>query len=239
MAAYEHQARATPWTLTLGDCLASLVAQHDLPGQTLNLSELATTPFLVLFAPARPDRRLPAPPEPARPAGAARSCDDGFVLPPNRSGSTGIGEDLPYRITTLNQIRHLGFTAPEDLRERLKGLPRQHLATVAAALRPRAGGDPVIFATKTALSILGHRVLALDVERERLNSLLAELVEKTAPELLGVYGVGVDTAATLLVTAGDNPGRIRSEAAWTHLCGVAPIQASSGKVTRVRPSGGW
>jgi transposase len=138
------------------------------------------------------------------------------------------------KITTLNQIRHLGFTAPEDLRERLKGLPRQHLATVAAALRPRAGGDPVIFATKTALSILGHRVLALDVERERLNSLLAELVEKTAPELLDVYGVGVDTAATLLVTAGDNPERIRSEAAWTHLCGVAPIQASSGKVTRVR-----
>ena len=46
--------------------------------------------------------------------------------------------------------------------------------------------------------------------------------------------MGVDTAATLLVTAGDNPERIRSEAAWAHLCGVAPIQASSGKVTRVR-----
>jgi transposase len=46
--------------------------------------------------------------------------------------------------------------------------------------------------------------------------------------------LGVDTAATLLVTAGDNSGRTRSEAAWAHLCGVAPIQASSGKVTRVR-----
>jgi transposase len=138
------------------------------------------------------------------------------------------------KIKTLNQIRHLGFTAPEELRQRLKGISRQHLAAEAAALRPRVGGDPVVFATKTALSILGHRVLVLDAERERLNVLLTELVEETAPELLGLYGVGVDTAATLLVTAGDNPGRIRSEAAWAHLCGVAPIQASSGKVTRVR-----
>jgi transposase len=138
------------------------------------------------------------------------------------------------KIKTLNQIRHLGFTAPDELRARLNGISRQHLAAEVAALRPRAGGDPVIFATKTALSMLGRRVLALDVERDRLKVLLAELVEETAPELLRLHGVGVDTAATLLVTAGDNPGRIRSEAAWAHLCGVAPIEASSGKVTRVR-----
>ena len=90
------------------------------------------------------------------------------------------------------------------------------------------------FATKTALCLLGRRVLALDAEKELLDDLLAKLVEKTAPELLGVYGVGVDLAATLLVTAGDNCERIRSEAAWAHLCGVAPIPASSGKVTRWR-----
>ena len=90
------------------------------------------------------------------------------------------------------------------------------------------------FATKTALCLLGRRVLALDAEKEHLDNLLAKLVEKTAPELLGLFGVGVDTAATLLVTAGDNPERIRSEAAWAHLCGVAPIPASSGKVTRWR-----
>jgi transposase len=114
------------------------------------------------------------------------------------------------KIQTLNQIRHLGFTAPEELRSRLKGISRQHLGAVAAALRPRAGGDPVVFATKTALSLLGHRVLVLDAERERLNLLLGELVKDTAPQLLEIHGVGVDTAATLLVTAGDNPGRIRS-----------------------------
>jgi transposase len=138
------------------------------------------------------------------------------------------------RIKTLNQIRHLGFTAPEELRERLTGLSRTQLAAAAAALRPREGGDQVTFATKTALCLLGRRVLALDAEKEHLGDLMAKLVEKTAPELLGLYGVGVDTAAALLVAAGDNPGRIRSEAAWAHLCGAAPIPASSGKVTRWR-----
>ncbi len=138
------------------------------------------------------------------------------------------------KIKTMNQIRHLGFTAPDELRERLKGVPRSSLAATAAALRPRAGQDQVSFATRTVLSVLGRRVLALDQEQERLDSLIAGLVEQTAPALLGLFGVGTGTAATLLVTAGDNPERIRSEAAWAHLCGVAPIPASSGKVTRLR-----
>ena len=136
------------------------------------------------------------------------------------------------KIKTMNQIRHLGFTAPDELRERLEGVSRRTLAATAAALRPRRQADQVGFATRTALSMLGRRVLALDAEKEHLDSLLAGLVEKTAPELLGLFGVGIGTAATLLVTAGDNPERIRSEAAWAHLCGVAPIPASSGKVTR-------
>jgi transposase len=60
------------------------------------------------------------------------------------------------------------------------------------------------------------------------------MIQTYAPELLGIYGVGIDTAATLLVTAGDNPERLRSEAAWAHLCGVSPLGASSGRVTRHR-----
>jgi transposase len=138
------------------------------------------------------------------------------------------------KIKTLNQIRHLGFTAPDELRERLRGVPRQHLAAAAAALRPRPGGDPVIGATKTALRTLGRRVLALDEETAGLDTLLEKLVTATAPALVAVHGVGIDTAAALLVAAGDNPNRLRSEAAWAHLCGVAPIEASSGKVTRHR-----
>jgi hypothetical protein len=66
------------------------------------------------------------------------------------------------KIKTMNQIRHLGFTAPDELRERLAGVSRKDLAATAAALRPREGGDQVAFATKTALCLLGRRVLALD-----------------------------------------------------------------------------
>jgi transposase len=138
------------------------------------------------------------------------------------------------KIQALNQIRHLGFTGPEDLRQRLHRVPRQRLGEVAASLRPRRGADSVGFATKTAVSLLGHRVLALDEEKARIDVLLGELVARVAPSLLEVFGVGVDTAATLLAAAGDNPERLRSEAAWAHLCGVAPIPASSGKISRHR-----
>jgi transposase len=141
------------------------------------------------------------------------------------------------KIQALNQIRHLSFTAPDELRQRLAAVSRQQLAAKAAALRPgsmREGADPVMPATKTALQILGRRVLALDAEKARIDALLSGLVTQTAPQLLALHGAGIDTAAALLVTAGDNPGRLRSEAAWAHLCGTAPIPASSGKVTRYR-----
>jgi transposase len=138
------------------------------------------------------------------------------------------------RITTLNQIRHLGFTAPDELRERFRGVSRQALAAEAAALRPTAGSDHVLFATKLALRALGRRALAIDAGLEQVDVLLAELVSVMAPGLLELYGVGVDTAAILLVAAGDNAERIRSEAAWAHLCGVAPLPASSGKTIRQR-----
>jgi transposase len=138
------------------------------------------------------------------------------------------------RISCLNQLRHLGFCGPDDLREAFRGVPRTALGARAAALRPRVGGDDVAHATKIAMRTLGRRVLALDADNDELDALLAGLVHTTAPDLLGVHGVGVDTAAILLVAAGDNADRIRSEAAWAHLCGVAPLPASSGKITRHR-----
>jgi transposase len=138
------------------------------------------------------------------------------------------------RVKSMNQIRHLGFTAPDDLRERLHGVHRNHLGATAAALRPSPGSDPVMFATKTSLRILGRRILHLDTEIKELDAQLDELVAATAPDLLALYGVGTDTAALLLIAAGDNPERLRSEAAWAHLCGASPIQASSGKTVRHR-----
>ena len=91
-----------------------------------------------------------------------------------------------------------------------------------------------MFATKLAIQVLGRRVLDIDADNARLGDELDTLVRATAPNLLEVYGVGTHTAAILLVAAGDNADRITSEAAFAHLCGVAPIHASSGKTIRHR-----
>lgn len=136
------------------------------------------------------------------------------------------------RITCLNQLRHLGFSAPDELRERFRGVPRTQLADVAAALRPRLDSDPVTYATKLAMRALARRVLSAVENTDHIDTVLAHLVTATAPGLLELYGVGIDTAAILLVAAGDNADRLHSEAAWAHLCGVAPLPATSGKVTQ-------
>jgi transposase len=138
------------------------------------------------------------------------------------------------RIKYLNQIRHLSFTAPDELRERFRCVHRDQLARTAAALRPNPQSDVVTYATKLAIATLGRRVVALEADGARLDAELEHLVRRTAPTLLEVHGVGIHTAAILLVAAGDNPHRLRSEAAFAHLCGVAPLPASSGKTTRHR-----
>jgi transposase len=138
------------------------------------------------------------------------------------------------RIMCLNQLRHLGFCAPDDLRERFRGVNVDTLARNAAALRPNPDGDPVVYATKLAMQTLARRVLDIDADCARLSGELAGLVRVTAPSLLALHGVGTHTAAMLLVAAGDNADRITSEAAFAHLCGVAPIHASSGKTVRHR-----
>ena len=138
------------------------------------------------------------------------------------------------RIETLNQLRHLVFTATPEIRARFTGLTAISLANKARRLRPRSGGDTVRYTTLVTIRALGQRVQYLREETKGLNRLLRPLIRQSAPELLDVFGVGFDTAAKLLVAAGDNPERIRTESAWGHLCGVAPIPASSGKTTRHR-----
>src|SRR6516165_3689040 len=113
------------------------------------------------------------------------------------------------KIKTLNQIRHLGFTAPEEIRRSLAGLTAKMVARQAASMRPRAGSDPVVYATKTALRALGRRVLTLDAETAVIDRLLTQLLQEGHEDLLSLYGVGIDSAAALLVTAGDNPDRLR------------------------------
>ncbi len=137
------------------------------------------------------------------------------------------------RIETLNQLRHVVFTASPEIRRRFTGLTAVTLANRASALKPRPG-DTVRYTTLVTIRALGRRVQYLREETKQLNRLLRPLIRDTAPDLLDVYGVGFDTAAKLLVAAGGNPERLRSEGAWAHLCGVAPIPASSGKSNRHR-----
>ena len=194
--------------------------------------------------PNRQARRHHGKSDPADAVEAARAAHNGRVqaVAKSRNGKVEAIRTLVVakrsarqaRIKALNQIRHLSFTGPDELRARLAGLATARLAEQTAALRPRPGAEVVAYATRVALRTLGRRILALDEELAALNELLAELVAAAAPQLLAVHGVGVDTAAALLVAAGDNPERLRSEAAWAHLCGVAPLQASSGKVIRHR-----
>ncbi len=138
------------------------------------------------------------------------------------------------RIKRLNQLRHLGFCDPDELRERFRGVAVDRLAETAAALRANPDGDLVVYTTKLAMQTLGRRVVGIDADCSRLHGELAGLVKATAPSLLDLPGVGTHTAALLLVAAGDNADRITSEAAFAHLCGVAPIHASSGKTVRHR-----
>ena len=126
------------------------------------------------------------------------------------------------RIKTVGQLRHLVITAPDDLRGRLGGLTTKALIRQAAALRPRPGSDPLAHAINTAIVTLARRVQAINTEIAALDAHIDALVRGTAPALLKVYGVGSDTAAIFLTAAGDNPGRIRSEAAWAKICGRRP-----------------
>ena len=138
------------------------------------------------------------------------------------------------RVKALIQMRHLGYTAPEQLRCRLKGLSVPALVAEGSRLRPTRSPDPVTAATKASLSSLAHRIEALDRELAELAELderIEALLVATVPELLELFGVGPDTAAALVMAAGDNSDRIHSEGAWAHLCGVAPVPAGSGKTS--------
>ncbi len=194
--------------------------------------------------PNRQTRRKQGKSDPTDAVAAARAALSGSasVTPKSRNGPVEQMRVLlvarrsarQQRIQTLNQLRHLVFTAPEPIRARFKDRYKTGLVTEAASMRPRKGSDPIAFTTNTVIRDLARRIKALNAEMASIDKTLAELIGGTAPSLLELHGVGIDTAASLLVTAGDNPERLRSEASWAHLCGVTPIPASSGKVTRYR-----
>jgi len=133
-----------------------------------------------------------------------------------------------------NQLRDLIVTAPDKVRQQLAGLPRARQVQVAARFRPRDLADPCEGA-KAAMACLARRHQALTSEIAQLDAALEGLARHAAPgRLLARPGVATQVASTLVVTAGDNPGRLRSEASFAALCGASPVDASSGKQVRHR-----
>ena len=150
------------------------------------------------------------------------------------------------RVRAINQLKGLVATAPDELREPLRPLGRRQLVATCKAFRPGEDLSPVA-ATKYALRLLAQRVTRLETELEDLDEQLQALVEAAASALLAEHAVGTDTAGALLVAAGDNPKRLRSEAAFAQLCGVvapagvlgeggaAPIEPGRGPPSQRRP----
>ena len=140
---------------------------------------------------------------------------------------------MKARTQAMNQMKALVVTAPVELREELAGLTARRLVDRCRSFRPGRLVTPAV-AAKHVLRLLARRHSQLTSEIEGVDEELVRLTAETAPALVHAFGVGADTAATLLVTAGGNPERLRSESAFAALCGVSPIPASSGKSNRHR-----
>ncbi len=138
------------------------------------------------------------------------------------------------RSQAANQLQSLLVTAPEDLRQRLRQLPTKELIATCARFRLGSDPDDVRTATRFALRSVARRHEALSEEIAELDAQLERLVAEVAPALISRPAIGTHHAATLLVLAGDNPQRLNNEASFASLCGVSPIEASSGKVVRHR-----
>lgn len=151
-----------------------------------------------------------------------------------RAVKTARRSAMKARTAAINALISMIRSAPEPLRKQFAGLTRSRMVAVAAALRPGCDLTDPIAGTKIALRRLARRYQHLSQEIKDADFDLRLMIGETAPELLEQPGVGTEVAAQLLITAGDNPERIRSERSFAALCGVSPISASSGRTDRHR-----
>ena len=185
-------------------------------------------------------RRKPGRPksDPADAEAAARQVLAGVdpSKPKDRSGRTEelrrlmIARDRLVQAASamINAAKSLMVAAPEDLRRSLEGLSRKNLRSALSTLDPAAGGIVL------ALGSLGKAWDLQDREADAIEERMKRVLEANAPALLAIYGCGAVSAAALAVAGGGNPERLRSEAEFASLCGVAPLLASSGKTERHR-----
>jgi transposase len=146
-----------------------------------------------------------------------------------------VAKDVAVKARTAAMItlKSVIVTADPDLREQLQPLSKMALIHRCAALRP-GDIDSVTAATKHTLRSIARRWQHLNDEIKAHEALLGELTGQFVPQLVTAFGIGADTAAEMLIVAGDNIDRVRSEPAWARLCGVSPIPASSGMTNRHR-----
>ena len=193
--------------------------------------------------PNRQMRRLRGKSDEVDAVAAARAAlvDENLATPKGRSGIVESIRALRVAFTSMrntrtrvaNQIHGLVVTAPELLRIQLQDLELDDCVSRCARLRPGNLADP-INGTRSALKALSRQYLELTDQLEELQSDLTTLVAQANLALVSAYGVGADVASILLIVAGENPERLKSEAAFAALCGVSPVDASSGKTIRRR-----
>jgi len=140
---------------------------------------------------------------------------------------------IEFRTRAISALHALVTSAPDSLRNRLRHLPLGQLLSTCAALRGSTRQSAEEFATVMALRATARRALACQAEAKELETQLEALVRRVAPGLLDQVGIGPVVAAQVIVTW-SHRGRLRSEAAFAKLGGVAPIEASSGMVVRHR-----
>jgi transposase len=142
------------------------------------------------------------------------------------------------RTQAFNNLFHTMISSPSPIRDELVEFTKRTFVNACLALEPETEDllelidDPdrlVIASVKLTLRDLARRWKALDAEARALSRQIAALVEHTAPSLVELFGISSELAAQFLMTAGDNPQRIRNEAAFAKLCGVCPQPASSGR----------
>ncbi|GAB2324825.1 IS110 family RNA-guided transposase [Streptomyces variabilis] len=134
---------------------------------------------------------------------------------------------VEQRAAAMVTMKAILVHAPDALRRETAGKTQVSLARHLAALRPRRLEGPED-ALRHTLRTLAKRWQYLDAEAKELTKMIGDLVQRVAPQLLEPFGIGVDTAAEILVVTGDNPERIKSEAALAKLAGIAPVPTGSG-----------
>jgi transposase len=191
----------------------------------------------------RRDRRLRGKSDTIDAENAARAvlAGNATATPKNADGivemlrQIKVAKDIAVKARTAAMIslKQVLVNADPALREVLQPLTKMALIDRCAGLRPGTV-DTVTAATKHTLRAIARRWQQLDEEIKAHEQLMERLVRELAPQMVDAFGIGPDTAAEILIVAGDNPERIRSEAAFAKMCGVSPIPASSGMTTRHR-----